>query len=133
MAALLASAFAMGWWKGGDAVQRKWDADTAREVKAQLVKNQADSAKLKKLEETKNENIVEIDRLHANNHALWLRLPKTTCGGSSTPSSDTTSAAGELPTKSERDLAEAKRRLDDESYRADKIVEECRVLNDFLK
>lgn len=132
LAALVAGAFATGWWKGGDAVQRKWDADTARMVAAQLAKNQADAAKLKKLEETKNENIVEIDRLRANNHALWLRLPKTPCTGN-TPSGDTVAGTGELPTQAEIAFKRFTDGLADEAYRADKIIEDCRVLNDFVK
>lgn len=133
LAALLAGAFATGWWKGGDAVQRKWDADTAREVKEQLVKNQEDAAKLRKLEEKANVESQDNLRLRANNHALWLRLPKTPCGGSGQTSGNTASGTGELPTASESYLAGAKRQLDDEALRADELVRACRVLNDFLK
>lgn len=124
--------FGVGWLQGSDHVQRKWDEATARQVTAQLAKNQADAVKLKKLEETKNENLVEIDRLRANNHALWLRLPKTPCTGN-TPSGDTATGTGELPTAPEIAFKRFTDGLADEAYRADRIVEDCRVLNAFVK
>ena len=135
---LLAAAVAAGgvyfiYHKGEQNVQAKWDKAVAAQVAAQLAKNVADNAKLKQLEETKNENIVEIDRLRANNHALWLRLPKTPCSGSGSPGSDTTAGAGELPTAAEIAFKRFTDGLADEAYRADRVVEDCRVLNDFLR
>lgn len=137
LAGVVAVLFGAGWLQGSDHVQRKWDEYTARQVKAQLEKNQADAARLNKLEETKNENIVEIDRLRANNHALWLRLPKTTCGGSGAPSGDTVAGGGQLPegapSGAERAINEFDKRWADEAYRADRVVEDCRVLNEFVR
>jgi hypothetical protein len=132
LAGVAATLFGAGWWQGSDHVQRKWDEDKARQVKAQLEKNQADAAKLRKLEEMKNENLVEIDRLRANNHALWVRLPKTPCTGSA-PSGDTPAGAGELPTAPEIAFKRFTDGLAGEAYRADRVVEDCRVLNDFAR
>lgn len=132
LAVVIAGAGLAGYVKGADSVQEKWDADVLRLVKAQLVKNQEDAAKLKKLEEVKNEKLVEIDRLRANNHALWLRLPKTPCTGSA-PSGDTTSGNGELPTAAEVAFKRFTDGLADEAHRADSVVESCRVLNDFIR
>lgn len=128
--ALAAGVFYAGDRSGSGRVQGKWDKAKAEQTAAQLAKNQTDNAKLKSLEETKNVNTIEINRLRANNHALWLRLPKTECAGATSQAgADTASTDRELPTQSERDLAEAKRQLDDEAFRADAIVEQCRVLN----
>ena len=128
---LLAAGALFAYKAGQNSRQADWDNATAEQVAAQLAKNQADNAKLKSLEETKNANITQLDKLRADNYALWLRLPKTPCSGSGAPGSDTASGDGQLPTQSELDLAEAKRQLDDEARRADGIVESCRVLNDF--
>jgi hypothetical protein len=121
-----------GYNRGVGEVQTRWDKAEAERASAQDKKDADDFAKLRKLEGTKNENLAEIDRLRANNHALWLRLPKTACGGSGQSGSDNVAGDRELSTPGERYLAEAKRQLDDEAERADKIVEECRVLNDGL-
>ena len=132
-AALMAGGLYKVWDMGGDHVQAKWDKATAAQVAAQLAKNTADRAKLKKLEEKANVESQDNLRLRANNHALWLRLPKTPCIGSGQTGGDTTAASGELPTQSESYLAEAKRQLDDEALRADEIVRACRVLNEFVR
>lgn len=130
--AIAGALFGAGWFAGSDHVQRKWDEATARQVKAQLEKNRADAEKLRKLEETKNENLVEIDRLRANNHALWVRLPKTPCTGSA-PGGNTTAGTGELPTAPEIAFKRFTDGLADEAYRADRVVEDCRVLNEFVR
>ena len=127
--ALVAGALYKVWDMGGNHVQAKWDKDKAE----QLAKNLADQAKLIKLEEKANAESQDNLRLRANNHALWLRLPKTPCGGSGQTGSDTTSGTGELPTQSELHLAEAKRQLDNEALRADEVVRACRVLNEFVR
>lgn len=137
LAALIAGAALVGYVKGADSVQAKWDADVLRLVKEQLAKNQADAAKLKKLEEMKNENLVEIDRLRVNNHALWMRLRPSACGGSDSPGANNTAGGGQLPegasSRAERAINEFDKRWADEAYRADKMTEDCRVLNDFVK
>lgn len=139
LAALVAGAFATGWWKGGDAVQRKWDADTAREVKAQLVKNQEDAAKLQALEGVRNENLDYVSNLYFGlGKSQRLRLPQAACGGSNTPSTDSPAGEGIVPNGVSGSAAEDAINFYDETYRnaafrADSIVESCRVLNDFLK
>lgn len=133
VAALLAGTHGAVWLNGSDHTQRKWDKATAAQVAAQLEKNVADLAKLKQLEEKANVESQDNIRLRANNHALWLRLPKTPCGGSGEAGGDNTAGTGEFPTQSESYLDEAKRQLDDEALRADEIVRACRPLNEFVK
>lgn len=129
-----AAIFAAGWNIGEDSIQRKWDEDVATRTALLLKQTQEAAEKLRKLEETKNANIAEIDRLRANNHALWLRLPKTPCIGSGQTGKDNPAGSGELPegapSGAEQALNEFDKRWADEAYRADKVVEDCRVLND---
>ena len=122
-----------GYNQGEQYVQAKWDKAKAEQMSAQLKKNAEDLAALRKLEENANVESEDNKRLRANNHALWLRLPKTPCGGSGETITDNFTGTGELPTQGERDLAEAKRQLDEEAFRADEIVRACRVLNEFVK
>src|SRR5574340_6069 len=133
--AAAAALVAFGWWQGSDHVERKWDGATARQVAEQLKHNTEQTTRLRTLEETKNANIAEIDRLRANNHALWLRLPKAPCGGSGQTGQDNPAGGGQLPegapSGAERALNEFDKRWADEAYRADKVVEDCRVLNEF--
>lgn len=138
LAALVAGAFATGWWKGGDAVQRKWDADTARMVAEQLAKNQADAAKLKKLEEMKNANLEYVSNLYFNlGKSKRLRLPQAACGGSNPPSTDSPSGEELVPAGISGGAEQALNDFDltyrNAAYRADTLTENCRVLNNFLK
>jgi len=131
---LLAAAAAFYCFHAGqNSRQADWDKATQQQVAAQLAKNQADNAKLKSLEETKNANIAQLDKLRADNHALWLRLPKSDCGGSGQTGTDNSPGARELPTAPEIALKRFTEGLADEARRADGIVEACRVLNDYLK
>lgn len=132
--------FAAGWVNGSDSVRREWEVDIHTRTKAALATAVENQKRLAALEETKNANLKEVDRLRANNHALWLRLPKTPCPGSV---SDTTSGSigiagsGELPEGSPGSAEQAINRFDrtfaDEAYRADKVVEDCRVVVDWAK
>ena len=122
-----------GYNQGEQYVQAKWDKAKAEQVAAQLKKNAEDLAALRKLEENKNANIAEIDSLRITlAKSKRLRIP-TTCDDAGKTSADNSAGAGELPTQSELDLAEARRELDEEAYRADRTVEDCRVLNEFVK
>lgn len=128
---IAAALFGAGWHQGADSVQRKWDEDVATRTALLLKQTQEAAEKLRKLEETKNANIAEIDRLRANNHALWLRLPKHRCQ----TGTDNPAGSGELPegapSGAEQAVNEFDKRWADEAYRADKVVEDCRVLNEF--
>lgn len=132
---VVASLVAVGWNIGADRVQRKWDEDVATQTAVLLKQTQEAADKLRKLEETKNANIAEIDRLRANNHALWLRLPKTPCRGSGQTRQDTIAGSGELPEGTSSGAEQALNEFDatyrDEADRSDRIVESCRVLNEF--
>jgi len=115
---------------GKDAVQSEWNAEKLQRAQEQV----AAFTKLKKLEEQKNVNLAEIDRLRGNNHALWLRLPKTPCtGGLPNPGENTTAGGGQLPESgtsgAEEALNEYVRICADKAYQADRIVEDCRPLN----
>lgn len=128
--AIVLAAAAAAFYKAGQADRQKdWDKAAAQQIAAQLAKNQADNAMLKSLEETKNANIAQINKLHADNHALWLRLPKADCAGSSQTSANPASGSRELPTQAEIALKRFTDGLADEARRADGIVESCRVLN----
>lgn len=87
--------------------------------------------KLRKLEGEKNANMAEVERLRANNHALWLRLPSTSCSGE-----NATPGSGELPevtpSSAEQALNEFANHCGEQAYQCDSIVESCRVLNDAL-
>lgn len=133
--AAVAALVALGWSLGADRVQRMWDEDVATRTALLLKQTQADAKRLRALEETKNENIAEIDRLRANNHALWLRLPKTPCGGSGQTGTYSIAGSGQLhqdlPSGAEQAINEFDATCRDEADRADRIVEACRVFNEF--
>lgn len=139
LAVMIAGAALAGYVKGADSVQAKWDADTARLVAEQLAKNQEDAAKLKKLEETKNENLEYVSSLYFNlGKSQRLRLPASPCGGSNTPGTDSPATEGVVSSGVSGSAAEIALNAYDETYRnaafrADQITESCRVLNDFLK
>ena len=122
-----------GYNQGEQYVQAKWDKAKAEQMSAQLKKNAEDLAALRKLEEKANVESEDNKRLRANNRALFLRIPVSPCSGSGETITDNSTSAGQLPTQGERDLAEAKRQLDEEAFRADEIVRACRVLNDWVK
>jgi len=121
-----------GYNAGVNEIQTKWDAAEHAAEQAQAAKNMADAERIRKLEVVKNENIVEIDRLRANNRALFLRIPQTACIGSQA-SADNTAGAGQLPDKAQAAFDRFMAGVADEAYRADRVVEDCRVLNEYLK
>lgn len=135
---LVASAFAMGWWKGSDAVQRKWDTDTAREVKEQLIKNQEDAAKLEALEGVRNENLDYVSNLYFGlGKSQRLRLPTQPCGGSNPPGTDSSAGEGIISSGVQGSAEQALNDFDttcrNAAYRADQMTESCRVLNEFVR
>lgn len=137
LAGVIAGAlFVAGWSFGADRVQSKWDEAIAAQTAAQLKYNTEQSAKLRTLEETKNENIAEIDRLNTElGKSDRLRLRKTACRGSNTPSTNSTSGARFVPEEVPDVQDEALNSFDatcrNIALEADKIVEYCRVLNDW--
>lgn len=132
--------------EGRDESQAQRDKEKAEQVAAHLQKTLANQKLIQHLEETKNVNVIEINRLRANNHALWVRLPKTACS-SATPTADSpaTPASGVISTSPESGQGEVsggvaqqafddyERGRDDEAYRADTLVEDCRVLHDWAE
>lgn len=132
-----ATLFGAGWWQGSDRVQRKWDEDKARQVKEQLEKNQADAAKLRKLESDKNENLDYVSNLYFGlGKSQRLRLPQAPCAGSQT-SADNPAGEGFIPAGVSGSAEQAVNDFDltyrNAALRSDKIVEGCRVLNDFAR
>lgn len=117
-----------------------WDADTAKNVKAQADKTLADAAKLNELEETKNANLAEISRVYYDlGKSERLHLPKAPCLPTSPnpPGEDTVAASGVVPStvssRAEEALAGFDRSYRDEANRADRTVEDCRVAVEFEK
>lgn len=130
--ALIAAAV---FYSGTQYTQTKWDKATAKLVAEQLKASKENQAIISGLQETKNVNTKEIERLAANNHALWMRLPKTPCSGLNTTSGsqDASAGSGELFTEAEKSFNEFTDGLGAEAERADKIVEQCRVVIDWAK
>lgn len=133
-----------GYLGGKHEVQQKWDKEKADKTASDLQMVLANQKLIKKLEEVKNVNITEIDRLRANNHALWLRLPKTPCPALlAATSGNAAASAGVVSTETETAQGstggsvaqsafdEYERGRNDEAYRADKIVEDCRAVVDW--
>ena len=124
-----------GYVEGKNDTQQKWDKEKAEQAQAHMQAVVAQQNLDKKREATQHENLAEIDRLRANNHALWLRLPKTTCppglpGTTKNPTTTPRVVHTEVST-STQDIIEAAinefdRIYSDESLRADRVVEECR-------
>lgn len=132
-----------GYVQGETHVQAEWDKAKAASVKAALDASIENQRRITELEGKKNDNLTEIDRLRANNHALWLRLPKTPCPGG-LPSTDTTSGSestvtsggvvhSDVPSVEESALNAFDRAYSDEAYRADKLIEQCRVVVNWAK
>ena len=139
-AALIAASFVAGYNFNKEAVhvQASWDKEKAEQAQAHLQEIVDQQNLEKKREATKNENLTEIDRLRANNHVLWLRLPKAPCTAglpASDPPSDAASGVVHAPvsSSSEDPIGRAEQLVNafkftysDEALRADQIVERCR-------
>jgi len=139
-----------GFKEGQKDVQAQWDAAKAVATKAALDATAANLKHITELEKTKNDNLATIDALHENNtqfrldkHTLWMRLQKATCAGglsdttTSSGGTNTTTSSGVVSTKPqsspEQAFGEFVGGAGDEAYRADKIVEDCRVVLDWAK
>ena len=132
--ALIATVSLVSYSKGADSVRQEWKLANA-ELEAERLKAEIEQRKnLQSLQETKSANLAEIDRLRANNHALWLRLPKTPCPGS--VSDNTAIASGvastgqlydPLPSRAEQAINRFDEAWRGEAYRADKLIEDCRA------
>jgi len=124
-----------GFMEGKNDAQQTCDKEKTEQAQAHLKEVLAQQNLDKKREATQHENLNEIDRLRANNHALWLRLPKAPCPAG-LPSTDAPSDAasgvvhapvsGGTTDSAEQALNEFDRTYSDEALRADQIVERCR-------
>ena len=116
---------------GKEWVQSDWDKE-----KAVLVKYALDNGKVVHDLGVKHDNDqIAIDKLHADNHALWLRLPKTACVRlDTTESSGEAATTGELlpgdPQQAINGYTEGVREL---MYKADSVVNDCRVVMEWAK
>lgn len=133
--ALLVMAFVSGKSIGESSVQTRWDSEKAALLLEAQKKSAQDAKKILELETAKNENLKRIDGLLANNHALWLRLPKTPCGG---PSGSgiiriDPPQGGVLHGEPPDPLTEYSREVGELFGQCDKIVESCRVNAEYLQ
>lgn len=134
MTALLAS----GYTLGARHVQSQWDSEKLKTQEELAKKTSAAAKTILDLETTKNENLTRIDGLLANNHALWLRLPKKPCDKPTGPA-DTglgqqpSTGGGSLYSVAPDPLEEYSRKVGELFGQCDKIVESCRVNAEYLK
>ena len=127
-----------GYVEGKNDTQQKWDKEKAQQAQTHLQAIVAQQNLDKKREATQHENLNEIDRLRANNHALWLRLPKAPCPTglpTSNPPDDAASGVVHTPVsgggedpigRAEQLVNDFKLTFSDEALRADQLVERCR-------
>ena len=120
-----------GFVEGKNDIQQKWDKEKEEQAQAHLKAVLGQQKIDQQRETTQHENLNEIDRLRANNHALWLRLPKTPCPAGlppDNPASDAASGVVHAPVSggAEQALNEFDRTYSDEALRADQIIERCR-------
>lgn len=136
----VAAVYGFGMYVGGAIQQHKQDAKQLDEVKEQLAKNQADNARLNQLEGTKNENLDYVANLYFGlGKSQRLRLQTPTCGQSGETSADSATRERLVPVgisevageTSEDAINEFDLRYRNAALRAEKIVEDCRLLNEF--
>lgn len=128
-----------GFNKGEHYVQSKWDKERTSNLEAQAKRNAEDSAKLHELETAKNENLATIDRLTRSNRNLKrLRISQSYCPSKADPDNpagggkfheELHGGAGEVVENAVNEFDLTYRA---EAERADKLIEGCRVINDYL-
>ena len=139
VAALLFGIHHHGYNQGEQYVQAKWDADKVQQAEAQRQKNLADTERLAKLNEEKRDAEITIDEYRASVAKLdRLRLPASACRKPSKAGADKSTADGQLRgdvQEGEGSLEDALNKFADtfgsEAIRAEVIVKDCRVLNEF--
>lgn len=127
---IAAGIFAGGFFLGSALKQAAWTEENLAEARERILLTQANAARINKLEIEQNANQVEIDRLRANNHALWLRLPKTPCGGVAASSVSGTATASDkpLPTDPQEAFNRFNEGLGELMHEADTVVNNCAAL-----
>lgn len=96
----------------------------------------ANDALISRLEVKKNEANTVIDYLANSKPSGSLRLPKSACPSQIQPSTGGEPAItgnGVLPTDAQIAFGEFTKGLDELAYRADQVVEECRVIQEWAK
>jgi len=133
--ALLLIAAAFGYSTGTSHVQSQWDSEKLKTQAEAQKKAEEHAKKILDLETTKDENNKRIDGLLANNHSLWLRVPKTPCAGPASPgvSPHPSTGGGSLYSIAPDPLEEYSREVGELFGQCDKIVESCRVNANYLK
>lgn len=131
---LCIAATTFGWTLGSNHVQHKWDAERMALLEAA---NQAALENVKiitALEKTKHDNLTEIDRLRANNHALWVRLPTSPCANANSAVGGLDTAAGSwvAVTQTQSAFDNFTSGLAEDAAGADKVIEDCRVVIDWV-
>lgn len=134
-AAIVTATLAFGYTLGSRHVQGQWDSEKRKMQDDFQKKAEADAKMILDLETTKDANLNRIDGLLANNHALWLRLPKTPCAGPANPtvSEQPSAGGGSLYSIAPDPLTEYSREVGELLGQCDKIVEGCRVNANYLK
>lgn len=133
--ALLATVFAFGRSTGASSVQAQWDSERAALLAEAQKKSERDAKKILDLEINKDANLKRIDGLLANNHQLWLRVPKAPCSKPTDPGVGipTTPGDGAFPVDTQTVIEGYSRAVDGLFAQCDKIVESCRVNAEYLK
>lgn len=117
--------------EGRDYTQRQWD-----KAKATLVKQVVDNAQVvHDLGVSHDKDQTTIDKLAADNHALWLRLPKTPCVGvsPSSTSEQTPTGVEPLPTDPQQTINGYTEGVGSLMHEADTVVNDCRVVIEWVK
>lgn len=136
-----------GYSEGEQDVQARWDKEKAEQMAADLQATLANEKLKTDLETTKNANLDYVSRVYFElGKSQRLRLPKTPCNtATTTTGSDSAAGSGVVSTAPEagqdetdggvaqQGFDEYERGRNDEAYRADAVVEGCRVLNDWSR
>lgn len=135
-AALAGALFLTGWHYGSAHVQANWDKQTAAAQAESMRVMQVHADMINTLEVQHDKNTTRIDQLAADNRSLRLRLQPTSC-----PSQDANPVSGVQAASGSRllhlDPSEIIAGYTDEVGRqfviADKVVEDCRVMQRYLQ
>ena len=135
IAVLLAGAYGTGWYKGSDSVKWDWDKERLELARETLAASQKNQKLLVALEETKNANLQTVNNLRAQLAVDRVYLPEGSCGRLDTASGskDAVARSGVVPVTPQIALDNFIKGLGDEAYRADSLVESCRVVVHWAK
>ena len=132
---LIAGALALiaSFLAGKDHTQMKWNLDIAFRVQSAQAEALKNANKLASLEVIKHENLRTIGALKFDLAALRVRVPQPTptAVSSAAPIPYVTATSGVIPDAPQDEFDKFRSGLESEALRADKIIEDCRVLRDW--